>query len=65
MSQGIKSPSPVRWRKLLVKGTFWLSSEIVLGLMGVDTLADYSEFLIQSRVASHVSEAIAAVTTLM
>lgn len=57
--------SPVRWRQLLVRGTIWLSSEIVLGAIGIDTLADYSEFLMQNRVASHLSDAIATLTTLM
>ena len=54
---------PVRWRKLLVKSTFWVSSELVLGLIGLDTLADYSEFLVQSRVAHHLTDAIATLTT--
>ena len=55
----------VRWRKFLVKGTFWLSSELMLGLMGLDTVADYSEFLTRSQVTSHIGDAIATVTTLM
>ncbi|NER81607.1 MAG: hypothetical protein F6K42_18990 [Leptolyngbya sp. SIO1D8] len=65
MAQVLKTKSSVRWRSLLVKGTFWLSSEIVLGLIGVDTLADYSEFLMQSRVTDHLSQAVATITTLM
>ena len=55
----------VRWRRFLVKGTIWLSSELMLGLIGMDNLADYSEFLVQSRVANHVSAAITTITTLM
>jgi hypothetical protein len=33
------------WKKLLVKTSLWLTSEVVLGLCGTDTIADYSEFL--------------------
>ena len=39
----------VRWQKLAVQTTFWLSAEIVLGIMGIDQLADYSEFLLQQQ----------------
>jgi hypothetical protein len=61
-----KAPkAPVRWRKFFVKGTFWLSTELMLGLMGMDTLADYGEFLTHSRVTDHLETAIAAVTTLL
>ena len=35
----------IRWRKLLLKLTIWLVVEIVLNLMGLDDMADYSEFL--------------------
>lgn len=34
-----------RWNVLIVKVSFWLVSEVVLGLVGTDTIADYSEFL--------------------
>ena len=63
MAQDAKPP--VRWRKLLVKSTFWLSSEVLLGLMGLDTVADYSEFLTKSQMAHHLGDAIATMTTLM
>ena len=33
------------WKVLVVKTSFWLVSEVVLGLCGTDTMADYSEFL--------------------
>ncbi|MGF1457442.1 MAG: hypothetical protein ACFBSG_00290 [Leptolyngbyaceae cyanobacterium] len=57
--------SPVRWRRFLVKGTMWLSAEIVLGLIGLDTVADYSEFLTKTQMVERVSDAITTVTTLM
>lgn len=65
MAKEEKPQGPVRWRKFLVKGTFWLSTELMLGLIGMDTLADYSEFLAHGRVVEHVGMAIASITTLM
>lgn len=41
----------VRWKKLLAKTTVWLAAEIFLNLLGVDYLADYSEFLSGKEVA--------------
>ena len=35
----------IRWKKLLSNSLIWLSSEILLNCMGVDTIADYSEFV--------------------
>ena len=35
----------VRWKKLLLTATFWLITEIYFNLIGIDDLADYSEFL--------------------
>lgn len=35
----------VRYSKLLGKLAVWLTLEIVLNLMGLDELADYSEFV--------------------
>lgn len=34
-----------RWQRFLVNGTVWLTTEVVLGMMGLDHLADYGEFL--------------------
>ena len=34
-----------RWQKLLTKITLWLGMEILLNMMGLDDLADYTEFL--------------------
>lgn len=36
----------VHWQKLFVKATVWLAAEIALNLVGLDNLADYSEFLL-------------------
>ena len=37
----------VRWQKLLVKTTLWLIAEIWLNFLGMDNLADYSEFIFE------------------
>ena len=34
-----------QWQKLLTKIILWLGMEILLNMMGLDDLADYSEFL--------------------
>ena len=35
----------LQWHKLLFKLTIWLVAEIVLNLVGLDDMADYSEFI--------------------
>ena len=35
----------VTLRTLLTKLLFWLAAEIILNLVGLDNLADYSEFI--------------------
>jgi hypothetical protein len=39
----------IRWQKLLVKMSFWLATEIILNLVGIDDLADYSEFIYENK----------------
>ena len=41
----------MQWKKIWVKATFWLATELVLNLLGLDNLADYSEFLFEQEVA--------------
>ena len=48
----------VRWQNLFIKTTFWISAEIVLGLMGLDNLADYSEFLLQRQTFLSMTEVV-------
>ena len=43
------------WHKLLLKLTIWLVVEIVLNLMGLDDMADYSEFVFTHRNTAIVS----------
>jgi hypothetical protein len=40
----------LQWKKLLVKATVWLAAEIILNLIGLDNLADYSEFIYEQEV---------------
>lgn len=65
MYENTSNRPPARWRNFLLKGTIWLSSELVLGFMGMDNIADYGEFLAKSRVLSHATEAITTITTLI
>ncbi len=37
----------VRWQKLLVTTTLWLTTEIWFNFLGIDNLADYSEFIFE------------------
>lgn len=50
------------WQKLLVKMLLWLAAEILLNLLGIDDLADYSEFIDENKSFSakieHISPAI-------
>ena len=45
----------VRWKTLFTKTLIWLAAEIVLNSMGLDTLADYSEFLFEPNVIVHLA----------
>ena len=35
----------VKWQKLAIRVVCWLASEIILGSLELDYLADYGEFL--------------------
>lgn len=40
-----------KWQKVWVKAIAWLVVEIVLNVLGLDNLADYSEFIFETEVA--------------
>ena len=42
----------VNWKALLAKTTVWLAAEILLNLLGLDNLADYSEFIFERQVVN-------------
>ena len=46
----------VKWSKLVLKIVVWLSAEIFLTALGLDNMADYSEFVFQSRALVQISE---------
>ncbi len=41
----------VSWKDLIMKLTVWLLSEILLTFLGLDNLADYSEFIFSQEVS--------------
>ena len=45
----------VTWKNLIMKLTFWLLSEILLTFLGLDNLADYSEFIFSKEVSFYNS----------
>jgi hypothetical protein len=40
----------VRWQQLLFTATFWLATEICFNFLGIDEIADYSEFIFDRQV---------------
>jgi preprotein translocase subunit SecG len=48
----------VQWKTVLVKITIWLVAEFMLNLLGLDSLADYSEFLYKHEmaIANHLQQ---------
>ena len=47
----------VTLRTLLTKLLFWLAAEIILSLVGLDNLADYSEFITNQTTGSGLNSA--------
>ncbi|MDJ0534818.1 MAG: hypothetical protein QNJ70_20450 [Xenococcaceae cyanobacterium MO_207.B15] len=39
----------IRWKALFIRGSFWLMTEMYLNLVGLDNLADYSEFIFERQ----------------
>jgi hypothetical protein len=39
----------IKWKKLITKFTVWIVAEVLLNSMGLDTLADYSEFFFEHQ----------------
>ncbi len=52
----------IQWKKLWGKIIFWLGAEIVLTLIGLDDLADYSEFLGQQKEVASIEQAYPTLT---
>lgn len=45
----------IKWKILLVKTLVWLLVEIGLNFIGLDTIADYGEFVLNKNTISHLS----------
>ena len=46
----------VKWSELFIKIVVWLSAEIFLTALGLDNLADYSEFVFQYRALIQIAQ---------
>ncbi len=44
----------VRWKRLLLQSALWLSAEVILTAIGLDDLADYGEYHVNSKQAEIV-----------
>jgi hypothetical protein len=51
----------IKWKTLIFKTTIWLVTEICLGFLGLDNLADYDEFLHSSALAFRHSSLVLAI----
>jgi|GEM_PF-792914 len=40
----------MKWKRVFAKTLVWIAAEIALNLLGLDNLADYSEFLFEREV---------------
>lgn len=45
-----------QWKNVWVKATIWLVTEIILNFIGLDNLADYSEFIFEQEVMIATSQ---------
>ncbi len=55
----------VKWRKLFVETSAWATAEVMLNLVGLDNLADYSEFVFQNKAMLDATEAFSNLITLV
>ncbi|BAY86862.1 hypothetical protein NIES267_63730 [Calothrix parasitica NIES-267] len=55
----------VRWRKLFMETSAWVTAEVMLNVVGLDNLADYSEFVFQSKAIADATEAFSNLITLV
>ena len=52
-----------QWQKLFIKLTIWLAAEILLNWLGLDDLADYSEFLASDKSLSQFNAIVPGLVT--
>ena len=51
----------IRWKSLVIRSTLWIATEVLLTVVGLDDLADYSEFVFEK----HASISIVRVETIV
>ncbi len=49
-----EEPMCIPWSKLILKTAIWLGAELALTCLGLDDLADYSEFVFQYHIGSNL-----------
>ena len=49
----------INWQKLIIKIFFWLLVEAIFSQIGIDDLADYSEFLLMPKVTVQSERSLA------
>jgi hypothetical protein len=50
----------INWQQLITKILFWLLVEAIFNWIGIDDLADYSEFLLMPKVTVQSERSLAA-----
>ena len=45
----------IRWKQLFIRASFWLLVELSLTFIGLDDLADYSEFVFERNMMTFQS----------
>jgi hypothetical protein len=43
----------LKWKTFFIKLSVWIASEILLNFLGLDNLADYSEFVFEQDLTYH------------
>ncbi|KKD39802.1 MAG: hypothetical protein WAN66_07280 [Limnoraphis robusta] len=45
----------IRWKKFFIKTGIWVATEVWLNVLGLDNLADYSEFLVDQELEKELA----------
>ena len=51
----------IQWQKLIFQIMFWFLLEVVFNFIGIDELADYSEFLLMPKITPELNLSTAIV----
>lgn len=55
----------IQWTKLIFKTVIWFATELTLTCLGLDDLADYTEFVFQNRGDLTIAVSSSDITTLV